>query len=121
MTVERIEEIKKELRDMFRISTSELMTMIEIPEGCVISDKLLDEMITSEDVWLRRIVAIAGRPKDLSILVVDPSELVRYEVLFHKRNEDLRILKDDANEDIRNAAQSLLKSDCITQGILGRH
>lgn len=98
-----------------------LETMEELPENCLFSDDLLTQMRDNHYYWVRRICAMNGRPSDLDILVADPNDLVRFEVLFHKRPQDLKILKEDTNPDIREAAIGFLNSNCGHNGILGRY
>lgn len=98
-----------------------LEKMEDLPENCLFSDDLLDQMRSSRLYWIRRLCAMNGRDKDLDILVTDPNDLVRFEVLFHKRPQDLKILKEDRNPDIRQAAVGWYNSNCGQNGILGRY
>ena len=101
--------------------TESLSKIEDLPENCLFSDELLDSMRTNKQYWIRRICAMNGRPADLDVLVNDPNDLVRFEVLFHKRPQDLKVLKGDDNPDIREAAIGYINSDYVHNGILGRY
>ena len=101
--------------------TESLSKIEDLPENCLFSDDLLDAMRINKQYWIRRICAMNGRPADLDVLVSDPNDLVRFEVLFHKRPQDLKILKEDDNPDIRGAAIGYFNSDYVHNGILGKY
>lgn len=99
----------------------QIVNLKELPEGITLTDDLLDSLMAQNQYAYRRVAAMYGRDTDLDILVVDRNPLVRFEVLWHKREKDLKVMLDDTDTHIREAATAFLNSNLTANGILGKH